>query len=164
MAFESPGYWDVDMRPYLQELTEQLNEARDLGAIAWPWQQAVAVADMTGTARYQSGEFTGSDEQGVSLKDVQMSFLLDMAGGRISNGRLLVMDATYTRWNVDFSGSVDGMQAVMDSIQGTMGDGQSITGSMQGVFIGNPQQPDLLGGFILQSGSDLVQGLTILHQ
>ena len=161
------GYWEVDTKSYLKNLLDQLHESTDLQSLSWPLAQAVDIADHTGTATYSGfGAQVGTDENGAALQSVQMSFLLDLAGGKgaISNGQLVVHDADNLSWNVVFTGDVSGATASMHSISGKAGDAQLSASAIQGVFVGSPAQPDFLGGFHLQSGSDSVQGLTILKQ
>ena len=161
------GYWEINVSTYLKSLLDQLDESTDLQSLNSPLAQAVDIADHTGTAAYSGfGVHQGTDENGVALQSVQMSFLLDLAGGRgaISNGVLVVMDADAMRWNVTFAGDVSGAAAAMHSITGSAGDSGLSASNIQGVFVGSPTQPDFLGGFHLQSGSDSVLGLTILKQ
>lgn len=160
------AYWDVDVSAYLDDMLRQLDSSQDLQTLEWPLVQAVSLADLSGTASYSTGGiYSGNDEQGAMLQGVSMSFLLDLAAGSISNGRLLVLDGSRELWSAGFTGSVSGAVATMTRIEGTVGDARAITGgSVQGYFIGNPLQPDFITGFQLQSGNDAVQGLTILKQ
>ncbi|MES2605887.1 MAG: hypothetical protein V4603_13200, partial [Pseudomonadota bacterium] len=161
------GYWEVDVKTYLTALLDQLEASADLQSLNWPLTTAVEIADRTGTATYASTVIhSGADEQGAALQSVQMSFLLDLAGGNgaISNGQLVVLDASNQRWNIVFNGDVSGAKAVMHSINGTAGDAGLTDAAIQGIFLGSPGQPDFLGGFDLQSGSDSVHGVTILRQ
>ena len=166
VSFRDLDYWDVDIQAHLDSMLQQLESSQDLETLAWPVALAVSLADLSGTATYNSGElYSGSDEQGATLQGVSMSFLLDLAAGSISNGRLLVLDGTRELWNVGFNGVVRGAMATMTDINGTVTDTRAVTGgNMQGYFIDNPLQPDFITGFQLQSGSDAVQGLTILRQ
>ncbi len=166
LSFQRLDYWDVDVQAHLDLMLQQLESSQDLQALAWPLALAVPLADLTGSATYNSGGvFSGSDEQGATLQGVSMTFLLDLAAGSISNGRLLVLDGSDELWNVGFNGRVSGAMATMTDIDGTVANTRVVTGgAMQGYFIGNPLQPDIITGFQLQSGGDAVQGLTILRQ
>ena len=121
------------------------------------------IAGRTGTASYSSGAFAGSDEQGVALKDVQMSFLLDMAAASIRDGKLVVKDASNLQWTVDFNGSVGGANASMTATETKMtGDRRMGSSSIVGVFVGSNAHPNMLSGFKLQSSADTVEGVVVL--
>lgn len=147
-------------------MLQQLERTQDLAQLSWPWSQAVEFADRSGTVSYSSfGLSRGSDESGTPVQSIQMSFLLDLSGGAISNGKLLVLDASQVRWNVNFGGALTGTHAVMSGIEGTLSTGAQVGGgSIGGVFVGNAAQPEFIGAFQLQSGVEAVQGLSVLKQ
>ena len=50
-------------------------------------------------------------------------------------------------------------------MSGALSNGKAVTsGAIGGVFVGASSKPDFIGGFMLQSGADAVQGLTQLKQ
>jgi hypothetical protein len=122
------------------------------------------MADLSGTVNYASaGSFAGTDGSGAALQSVDMSFNVNLAGGpgAISNGQLLVLDSQHGVWRAGFQGDVANASAIMTNVHGTH-DANPLAGSIQGVFTGTGTLPDFVTGFVLQSGSSSVQGLTVL--
>jgi hypothetical protein len=122
------------------------------------------MASLSGTVNYASaGTFAGVDGSGASLEKVDMSFDVNLAGGpgAISNGQLLVLDSQHGVWSAGFQGNVTNASATMTNVHGTH-DANPLAGSIQGIFTGTGTLPDFITGFVLQSGSSSVQGLTVL--
>jgi hypothetical protein len=122
------------------------------------------LADLSGTVNYASGgNFVGTDGTGAALQNVEMSFEVNLGGGSgaISNGRLVVQDSQQGMWSAGFQGDITNASATMTNVHGTHG-ANPLTGAIQGVFTGTGALPDFVTGFVLQSGSSSVQGLTVL--
>jgi hypothetical protein len=123
-----------------------------------------AMADLSGTVNYASGgHFAGVDGTGAALQNVEMSFDVNLAGGTgaISNGQLVVLDGQQGVWHAGFQGDVMNASASMTNVRGTY-NANPLAGSIQGMFTGTGALPDFVTGFVLQSGSSSVQGLTVL--
>jgi hypothetical protein len=123
-----------------------------------------AMADLSGTVNYASaGTFAGLDGSGAPLEKVDMSFDVNLAGGpgAITNGQLRVLDSHQGVWSAGFQGNVSSASAIMTNVNGTH-DASPLTGSIQGIFTGTGTLPDFVTGFVLQSGSNSVQGITVL--
>ncbi|MEI7948903.1 MAG: hypothetical protein WCI66_01500 [Gammaproteobacteria bacterium] len=157
---QSLSYWDVDVRGALQSLVGEASTRNYLGSITLPYTKAVDISNKTGSLSYSSNSFAGTDELGAALKNVQMSFLLDLAGGSIRNGNLVVEDASRIKWTVTFAGSAGGSGASMTGLDGKLSGGGKVTsGSIQGVFVGASAKPDMIAAFNLQAGTNKVEGL-----
>ena len=147
----------------LQSLIGESATRTHLAGIDLAYSKAVSIANTTGSLSYSSDSYAGTDARGTALKDVQMSFLLDLAGGAISSGKLVVDDASHVQWTVTFNGKATGSTATMTNLGGKLtGDGKFASGAITGVFVGTNPKPDFLSAFKLQSATDTVSGLVAL--
>lgn len=135
------------------------------------WAVFIPTASMpvTGTLiRYGNNSIVpivGIDDTGSALRSGTIEF--DVTFGQtidaISNGSLIVFDSRNATWNVTFSGDLHGSLVEMTDITGTFNSAGSVAGDIGGAFTGATSTPDFVMGFTLQSGSNFIQGMSLLN-
>ena len=146
--------------------------------VYWATVVPANIANLTGYANYSTtnicgtaGTCIGSDNNGLDLTSVDMSFGVDFSTGAINSGQLNVEDAAMQNWIVNFDGTVIGAIATMNNISGSVFDS---SGSFQsgiynaeigGVFTGTTgTDSGFVSGFAMQSGGAFIQGMTTLQE
>lgn len=122
----------------------------------------------SGTIRYgnnSSVPISGIDQTGNSLKNgvIEFDITFGLTTDAISNGSLQVFDSANIAWKVTFNGDISGAYAKMTDISGTRDAVGSVTGVIGGVFTGTTTTPDFVGGFALKSGSNFIQGISLMN-
>jgi hypothetical protein len=131
--------------------------------------EATGLANLKGNYSYQgdnvcaNGSCIGNDSSGGNLKKVDLGFAVNFGTGAITDGSLAVIDRGNRHWDVSFDGAMVGATATMDHIAATKASElRNVSGEINGVFTGSGI-PAFVGGFGLQSGSDFVQGMTLIQ-
>jgi hypothetical protein len=131
----------------------------------WLSAEAANLSSLRGSVSFSGSEGIG-DINDSNINDISGKFDVNFANGAIENGSLNVSN-TEQSWNVNFNGSVTGVNAIMDTISGDVSGinacSACVSGDIQGVFArpGN----HFVGGFALESSnSDTTNGLFSLKQ
>jgi hypothetical protein len=136
------------------------------------WAVFIPTATMpspTGTAvRYGNNStvpINGIDDTGGALRSGVIEF--DVTFGQtvdaISNGSMVVFDSRNLSWNITFNGDLSGPYVKMTDVTGTFNTTGNVTGTMAGAFTGTGLTPDFVTGFSLTSGSNFIQGTSLLN-
>jgi hypothetical protein len=162
------GRWDNVQLDVVATRSGNPADGATTNDVEWAVFKPANMASLTGTFRYGNGSdvpISGVDQTGASLKGGVLEFIVNLAGGpdSISNGLLQVFDSNNATWRVTFNGNISGAFATMTDITGTYATTNSVTGAIGGVFTGTTSTPDFVAGFSLQSGSNFVQGITLLN-
>jgi hypothetical protein len=137
------------------------------GLSDWAMRPMTEIANPIGTVTYTSNGFVAVDRTGAALSSLDMSFTVDLAGGvgAIRDGVLNIIDSRDNPWNVNFTGNLMGSSASFTNVEGQFfqGIGNPVSGSIIGIFVGDPQDPDFASAFSLQSiGNNVVNGQVLL--
>jgi hypothetical protein len=135
------------------------------------WAVFIPTATMpaTGTLiRYGNNSIVpinGVDDTGGALRSGVIEF--DVTFGQtldaITNGSLVVFDSRNASWNVRFNGDVHGSLVEMTDVAGTFNGSGNVFGDIGGAFTGSGPTPDFVMGFSLESGSNFIQGMSLLN-
>jgi hypothetical protein len=171
------GIWDHnDIRVFVDTANPNtLSSNAPTRNVTWGIVAPAALADLTGQVSYigsascgTSANCIGLDSAGNDILNVDMSFMVDFSQsvGAISDGTLQVGTGPLGTWAVTFDGDVQGVFAQMKNIAddtAVSGAVTGVTGNIGGVFTGTGGS-GFVGAFDLHSGSDFVQGMTLINQ
>ncbi len=119
----------------------------------WLSAEAANLSSLRGEVKYAGSEGIG-DINGTDIDNLSANFEVNFANGAIENGNLNFDNASEA-WNVDFNGSVTGVNATMgitgSSITGSNGCTECVSGDIQGIFARPGDH--FVGGFNLDSTS-----------
>ena len=131
----------------------------------WLSAEAANLSSLRGEVSFSGSEGIG-DINGDAISSLSGKFDVNFANGAIENGNLNFSNSDQI-WNVNFDGSVTGVNATMGNIQGDLlGTGSCldcVSGDIQGIFARPGDH--FLGGFTLEStSSSSANGLFSLKQ
>ncbi len=131
----------------------------------WLSAEAANLSSLRGEVSFSGSEGIG-DINGDTISSLSGKFDVNFANGAIENGNLNFANTDQT-WDVNFAGSVTGVNATMSNLQGNVaGTGaciDCISGDVQGIFARPGDQ--FIGGFALDSSnSSSANGLFYLKQ
>jgi hypothetical protein len=166
------GRWDKTQMQTLPTNNAALIPINDLN---WALFIPTVAMPANGTYRYATDSsigINGIDHTGNALRGGVIEFNVNFAGGvdAISNGLLQVFDSRNATWRVTFNGNIVGAFATMTDITGTVSVpgasslGNVTSGAIGGVFTGTGPTPAFVNGFSIKSGSEFIQGMTLLNK
>lgn len=157
--YVSWGKWNgnVDVSSDPNNANNVISTAKDF---YWISAEAANLSSLRGEVTFSGSEGIG-DINGTPIDTLSGGFDVNFANGAIENGALDFSNNDQS-WNVDFSGSVTGVNATMNNIQGSiLGTGtclDCVSGDIQGIFARPGDH--FVGGFTLEStGADTANGL-----
>lgn len=119
----------------------------------WLSAEAANLSSLRGEVKYAGSEGIG-DINGTDIDNLSANFEVNFANGAIENGNLN-FDNAAEAWNVNFNGSVTGVNATMDitgsNITGGSACADCVSGDIQGIFARPGDH--FVGGFNLDSTS-----------
>ena len=149
--YVSWGKWDGDVD--ISSGPNDSNPTTTAKEFYWLSAEAANLSSLRGEVSFSGSEGIG-DIDGTAIDTLTGSFDVNFANGAIENGNLDFANANQS-WNVNFDGSVTGVNATMDNLKGdilgTNACLDCVSGDIQGIFARPGDH--FVGGFTLESTS-----------